>query len=119
MASPSGVSIRGSTSGAPYDRVLTPEAVAFVAQLARSSGPRVDELLARRKVVQVRLEGFFSSSSFLPSFLLAPSLLSLLPLRLGFFPLFLSLVFSLRISKNRILKGEKKGKKQSSSASLL
>ena len=118
MASPSGVSIRGSTSGAPYDRVLTPEAVAFVAQLARSYGPRVDELLARRKVVQVRLEGFFSSS-FLPSFLLAPSLLSLLPLRLGFFPLFLSLVFSLRISKNRILKGEKKGKKQSSSASLL
>ena len=69
MAS-SGVSIRGRTSGAPYDRVLTPEAVSFVAQLARSYGPRVDELLARRKVVQVRLR-FFSSSAFVFSSLLS------------------------------------------------
>jgi malate synthase len=59
MASSSGVSIRGRSSGAPYDRVLTPEAVEFVAQLARSYGPRVDELLARRRVVQVRRRSFF------------------------------------------------------------
>lgn len=72
MAS-SGVSIRGRTTGAPYDRVLTPDAVAFVAQLARSYGPRVDELLARRRVVQVRL---FFFTFFFPFelLLLAPSL---------------------------------------------
>lgn len=49
-----GVVIRGRSSGGDYSRVLTPGAVDFVAGLARSYTPRVDELLARRKVVQVR-----------------------------------------------------------------
>lgn len=53
-AAAQGVVIRGRSSGGEYSRVLTPDAVAFVAKLARSYSPRVDELLARRKVVQVR-----------------------------------------------------------------
>jgi malate synthase len=36
--------------------VLTPEALAFVADLARSFAPRIEELLARRKAVLARLD---------------------------------------------------------------
>jgi malate synthase len=36
--------------------VLTPEALAFVADLARSFGPRIEELLQRRRDVQARLD---------------------------------------------------------------
>lgn len=39
-----------------YERVLTSEAVAFVAELVRRFGPRVPELLARRAERQARLD---------------------------------------------------------------
>ncbi|MBV9947398.1 MAG: malate synthase A [Myxococcales bacterium] len=39
-----------------YERVLTEEAVSFVADLARAFGPRVKELLVRRRERQARLE---------------------------------------------------------------
>jgi malate synthase len=38
------------------DAVLTPEALAFVADLARSFAPRIRELLERREAVQARLD---------------------------------------------------------------
>jgi malate synthase A len=44
---PGGVALRG-TLRAGYEAVLTHDAVAFVADLARTFGPRVAELLARR-----------------------------------------------------------------------
>ncbi|MCI0569746.1 MAG: malate synthase A [Myxococcaceae bacterium] len=51
---PEGVVLSGpSVPGA--ERVLTPEAVAFVADLARTFGPRRDQLLARRQEVAGRL----------------------------------------------------------------
>src|SRR5262245_19894216 len=39
-----------------YEAVLTPEALGFVADLVRRFGPRVRELLARRREVQARLD---------------------------------------------------------------
>lgn len=39
-----------------YTRVLTPEALGFVADLARRFAPRVEELLARRRDVQARFD---------------------------------------------------------------
>ncbi|CAK0786075.1 hypothetical protein CVIRNUC_009288 [Coccomyxa viridis] len=39
-----------------YNSMLTPEAISFVAHLARMYTPRVTELLNRRKVVQARLD---------------------------------------------------------------
>eukprot|EP00884_Botryococcus_braunii_P015576 jgi/Botrbrau1/2701/Bobra.0203s0044.2 len=51
----SGVVICGAL-GAGYDTVLTPEAVEFVAHLARAYTPRVEELLARRAQVQARFD---------------------------------------------------------------
>src|SRR5579863_722250 len=39
-----------------YEGVLTPDAVGFVADLARTFGPRVIELLARRRERQVRFD---------------------------------------------------------------
>jgi malate synthase len=38
------------------DRVLTPQAVAFVEDLARRFGPRIQELLARRRATQARID---------------------------------------------------------------
>jgi malate synthase len=57
------VRIEGATSP-DYAQVLTPAAVAFVADLARTFGPRVRELLARRKVRQAEW-----TSGRLPHFL--------------------------------------------------
>src|SRR5580692_2638001 len=52
---PAGVRILGGTvPGA--EGVLTGEAVAFVAALVRAFAPRRDELMARRKTVQARLD---------------------------------------------------------------
>jgi malate synthase len=39
-----------------YEAILTPEALAFVADLARTFNPRVTELLAKRRERQVRLD---------------------------------------------------------------
>ena len=41
---------------AEYSSILTPEALAFVAHLARCYGKRVDSLLAQREVVQARFD---------------------------------------------------------------
>src|SRR5262249_23698854 len=46
----SGPAVEGS------DRVLTPQALAFVEDLGRRFGPRLDELLARRRAVQARYD---------------------------------------------------------------
>ncbi len=52
---PAGVRILGEVVPGAED-VLTAEAVAFVADLVRAFAPRRDELLARRSVVQARLD---------------------------------------------------------------
>jgi malate synthase len=51
----SGVSIAGPTP-AGCERILDPEAVAFIGELVRTFGTRVDELLARRRERQARLD---------------------------------------------------------------
>jgi malate synthase len=51
---PPGVELRAPWSPL-VERVLTPEAVAFVAELARTFGPRREQLLARRQEVAARL----------------------------------------------------------------
>src|SRR5438093_13540985 len=38
------------------ERVLTPEALAFVEDLVRRFAPRIDELLARRRAAQARFD---------------------------------------------------------------
>jgi malate synthase len=50
-----GVAVRGGMRSG-YDRVLTPEALGFMADLVRKFGPRVGELLARRRERQARLD---------------------------------------------------------------
>jgi malate synthase len=50
-----GVEIRGKLKP-EYKQVLTPEAVEFTAHLVRKFGPRVDQLLQRRKDVQARYD---------------------------------------------------------------
>ncbi|UCH52740.1 MAG: malate synthase A [Pseudomonadota bacterium] len=50
-----GIDLRGAASG-PYADILTPDAVAFVADLARRFGARRDELLARRAARQRQLD---------------------------------------------------------------
>jgi malate synthase A len=52
---PTGVTIRGAVKPG-YDAVLTPEAVAFVADLARTFGNRIEELLVRRRERQAQLD---------------------------------------------------------------
>jgi malate synthase len=52
---PVGVAVRGPVRPG-YERVLTPDALAFVAGLARAFEPRVAELLARRRERQARLD---------------------------------------------------------------
>jgi len=51
-----GVDVLGAMSPG-YDRILTPEAVAFVADLHRKFEPRRRELMARRIDVQKRIDG--------------------------------------------------------------
>ena len=41
---------------AQSDQVLTPEALDFIARLARRFTPRLEELLARRRAVQARYD---------------------------------------------------------------
>lgn len=48
LSAPAGVALPG-TLRAGYEGVLTSDALAFVADLARKFGPRVPELLARRR----------------------------------------------------------------------
>ena len=50
-----GVSVRGAITR-EYGAILTPEALAFVAGLARRHTETVHELLARRKSVQARYD---------------------------------------------------------------
>jgi malate synthase len=52
---PAGVTITGAIRPG-YERVLTPDALAFVADLVRRFGPRVGELLTRRHERQTRLD---------------------------------------------------------------
>ena len=52
---PEGVSVRGVITR-EYAAILTPEALAFVATLARRHTDTVHELLARRKAVQARYD---------------------------------------------------------------
>ena len=54
-ASLEGVSVRGAVTR-EYGAILTPEALAFVAGLARRHTDTVHELLARRKAVQARFD---------------------------------------------------------------
>ncbi len=58
-----GIEVRGPL-GPNYDEVLTPEALRFVASLQRTFGARREELLARRREVQARLD-----AGALPDFL--------------------------------------------------
>ncbi|HXQ30854.1 MAG TPA: malate synthase A [Steroidobacteraceae bacterium] len=58
-----GLEIRGAMA-AGYDTILTPAAVAFVAELARRFGPQVKALLARREQRQAALD-----AGALPDFL--------------------------------------------------
>jgi malate synthase len=50
-----GVSVRGAVTR-EFGAILTPEALAFVAGLARRHTETVHELLARRKAVQARYD---------------------------------------------------------------
>jgi len=52
---PEGVRVRGALTR-EYATILTPEALAFVAGLARRHTDTVHELLARRKAVQARYD---------------------------------------------------------------
>ena len=52
---PEGFQVRGVVTG-DYATILTPEALAFVASLARRHTDTVHELLARRKAVQARYD---------------------------------------------------------------
>ena len=54
-ALPEGVEIKGKL-GPGYERVLTPDALSFVADLARTFTGTIDELLERRKQVQARYD---------------------------------------------------------------
>jgi malate synthase len=45
-----------SSAGADHAAILTPEALAFVAELARRFGPRIPELLAAREARQAQLD---------------------------------------------------------------
>jgi malate synthase A len=54
-ALPAGVSIRGPLRPG-YDAVCTPDALAFVADLARTFGNRLEELLVRRRERQAQLD---------------------------------------------------------------
>jgi malate synthase len=54
-AAPTGVAIQGPAIPGS-ERVLTTQALAFVADLERRFGPRRRQLLARRKGVQARLD---------------------------------------------------------------
>ncbi len=56
LSVPSGVSISGALRPG-YEAVLTLDALAFVADLARTFTPRVVELLGRRRERQAKLEG--------------------------------------------------------------
>lgn len=51
IATPHGVAIK-ATNRAPFERILTPEALAFVADLERSFGPRRRQLLEVRRARQ-------------------------------------------------------------------
>ena len=48
--------IRGAAAAARREKVLTPEALAFVADLVRRFRPRVEELLERRREMQRRYD---------------------------------------------------------------
>jgi malate synthase len=61
---PQGVAIRG-TMNPGYEKVLSPEAVAFAAELERKFGPERRRLLARRAEIQQRLDGGWKPD-FLP-----------------------------------------------------
>jgi malate synthase len=60
---PAGVELRGEIKPG-YERILTPDAISFVAGLQRKFGPERERLLARRKEVQARLD-----SGYKPDFL--------------------------------------------------
>ena len=51
---PNNVRIVGSTDG--HERILTPAALAFVEALAEQFGPRIEQLLARRREVQAKYD---------------------------------------------------------------
>ena len=61
---PAGVELRGDLKPG-YERILTPEAISFVAGLQRKFGPERERLLARRKEVQARLDAG-AKPDFLP-----------------------------------------------------
>ena len=62
---PEGVAIQGPMREG-YEAVLTPEALAFVADLVRTFRPRIEELLAARKARQARLDSGEERFDFLP-----------------------------------------------------
>ncbi|MFN3199012.1 MAG: malate synthase A [Bradymonadia bacterium] len=64
MTAPAGVQILGPM-GPGYDEILTSEALAFVAELARTFGGRVTELLVRRDEVKARYDAG-ENPDFLP-----------------------------------------------------
>ena len=68
-ASMSTAGLRGVRVLAPtppeYQSILTPEALAFIAHLARCHGSKVEDLLARRQVVQARYDAG-AKPDFLP-----------------------------------------------------
>ena len=67
MAASSG--LRGVRILAPmpeeYQTILTPEALAFIAHLARCHGPKIEALLAKREIVQARYDAG-AKPDFLP-----------------------------------------------------
>ena len=52
---PQGVKVLGPMRKG-YDEILTEEALSFIAELARTFGQRVEELLERRKARQLRYD---------------------------------------------------------------
>ena len=63
VSAPQGVEILGQIE-AGYEEILSPEALAFIADLERKFGPTRDKLLERRKEVQAKIDG-----GWLPDFL--------------------------------------------------
>ena len=55
MTTPAGVGVRGPIEGG-YEGILTPDALAFLAELERRFGGARRDLLARRREVDARLQ---------------------------------------------------------------
>jgi len=65
IATPPGMTLTGAMQPG-FERILTPEALALVADLVRRFAPRVDELLGARHARQRRIDSGEERFDFLP-----------------------------------------------------